>query len=135
MAGGPAAGPRQSSRTPAAIQRRSSNASGSPAVTRFQPGTVCTSTPTSCPRLAPDVSSSPAAVWSSSRSPNAGAHRPIRVGGRLVRTLRRGDLAPGRHEATWDGRDDRGVAAASGVYVSRPEVGAGTLNREMTLVR
>ncbi len=39
--------------------------------------------------------------------------------GRRVRTLADGDLPAGRHRADWDGRDDRGQAAAAGVYLIR----------------
>jgi flagellar hook assembly protein FlgD len=38
------------------------------------------------------------------------------VDGRRVRTLRRGTLAAGEHHLTWDGRDDRGRLAGSGIY-------------------
>lgn len=36
--------------------------------------------------------------------------------GALVRTLHEGIELPGRHVATWDGRDDRGTTVSSGVY-------------------
>lgn len=39
--------------------------------------------------------------------------------GRLVRTLWQGTLEAGRHPVTWDGRDERGGQAASGVYLVR----------------
>jgi Tol biopolymer transport system component len=39
--------------------------------------------------------------------------------GRLVRTLLTGTLSPGRHEATWDGRDDRCLDLPGGVYFCR----------------
>ncbi len=41
------------------------------------------------------------------------------ITGRKVRDLVNGQMAPGRHEAVWNGRDDRGARAASGVYVAR----------------
>jgi len=41
------------------------------------------------------------------------------VKGRLVRTLASGRHDAGTHAATWDGRDDRGVAMGSGVYMVR----------------
>ena len=41
------------------------------------------------------------------------------VRGRLVRTLVDRALAPGRHEATWDGTDDAGRAQAAGTYLAR----------------
>jgi hypothetical protein len=41
--------------------------------------------------------------------------------GRVVRRLRTGDLAPGIHGFTWDGRDTSGALAAPGVYLYRLE--------------
>ncbi len=44
--------------------------------------------------------------------------------GRRVRTLVEGEArTAGRHEAMWDGRDDRGGALPSGVYVARVRAG------------
>ena len=39
--------------------------------------------------------------------------------GRLVRTLLHEEMSGGRHRAEWDGRDERGEPAASGVYLVR----------------
>jgi hypothetical protein len=41
------------------------------------------------------------------------------VTGRQVRSLARGTYPGGRHDLAWDGRDDRGRAAAPGVYLAR----------------
>jgi len=38
------------------------------------------------------------------------------VRGRLVQELVAGTMAPGRHQAVWDGRDRDGRAAAAGIY-------------------
>jgi flagellar hook assembly protein FlgD len=38
------------------------------------------------------------------------------VSGARVRTLVSGTVATGRHEVTWDGRNDQGQAVGSGVY-------------------
>jgi hypothetical protein len=46
--------------------------------------------------------------------------------GRLVRTLFHAALPAGRFRASWDGRDDRGSAAPSGVYFTRLEVSGPT---------
>jgi hypothetical protein len=43
--------------------------------------------------------------------------------GRLVRRILQASLPVGRHEAIWDGRDQRGAAAPSGIYFGRVEVG------------
>ena len=42
--------------------------------------------------------------------------RVFDTSGALVRTLVQGPLAAGRHEAAWDGRDQRGGAVATGAY-------------------
>jgi hypothetical protein len=55
--------------------------------------------------------------------------------GRRVRRLLRQDLIPGRHYATWDGRDDDHRETASGVYLVRLTVGATGHLRKLTLVR
>ena len=36
--------------------------------------------------------------------------------GRLIRTLREGELEPGVYHHTWNGRDDAGGEVASGIY-------------------
>lgn len=43
------------------------------------------------------------------------------VGGRLVRALRSGSFAAGRHEVSWNGRDDAGRSLPPGVYLYRIE--------------
>ena len=44
-------------------------------------------------------------------------------------------LPPGAHQGTWDGRDDRGRAAASGVYFARLRSGGRLRVRPMVLLR
>lgn len=56
--------------------------------------------------------------------------------GRLVRTLHDGALAAGRNEMKWDGRDDRGLQAASGIYFSRAQGEDGSVKSDrMMLVK
>jgi hypothetical protein len=55
--------------------------------------------------------------------------------GRLVRTLTRGPLDAGPHRVDWDGRNDGGGAAGSGVYFYRFQVGDVTETRQMILTR
>jgi hypothetical protein len=55
-----------------------------------------------------------------------GVEGPVRLKvfdarGRLVRTLVNGHRETGEHSASWDGRDDRGRAAGSGVFTYRLE--------------
>ena len=55
--------------------------------------------------------------------------------GRLVRTLVDGVRAEGPHRAIWDGADDAGRAAASGVYHYVLKTPERDLRRKMTLLR
>ncbi len=58
------------------------------------------------------------------------------VRGRRVRNLYDGKLAEGWRTVVWDGLDDGGRAAASGVYFLRAEgAGAGSATRKLVLVR
>ena len=57
------------------------------------------------------------------------------VQGRLVRTLVNEPMVAGRHAAVWDGLNDRGHAAGSGVYFARMEAGGYTATGKMILVR
>ena len=55
--------------------------------------------------------------------------------GRRVATLVDGVLAAGRHDITWNGRDDGARAVASGTYIYRLRAAGRTLTRKMTVVR
>jgi hypothetical protein len=55
--------------------------------------------------------------------------------GRLVRTLIDGPETGGRHQAVWDGRDGRGRAVASGVYVVELESPGGRAEARISLLR
>jgi hypothetical protein len=58
------------------------------------------------------------------------------VAGRLVRTLEDGVKRAGPGSVTWDGRDLRGAAAGSGVYVYTLRIaGSPAISRKMVLVR
>ena len=58
------------------------------------------------------------------------------VRGRLVRTLVAGDLAAGRHQARWDGLDDRNQQAPSGIYMVRLQTRQGDVGLlKLTLVK
>ena len=57
------------------------------------------------------------------------------VGGRLVRTLANESRAAGAYELTWDGRDERGQAVASGVYFYRLVAAEFTQTRKMVLLK
>ena len=55
--------------------------------------------------------------------------------GALVRTLVSAELPAGVHRYTWEGKNDRGVQAASGTYFYRLRAGGKELVRRMTLVK
>lgn len=52
--------------------------------------------------------------------------------GRSIATPLRAEQGPGRHHVTWDGRDDGGVAVASGLYLC--ELQSGSVRQTITLV-
>ncbi|MDH3215764.1 MAG: aryl-sulfate sulfotransferase [Candidatus Krumholzibacteria bacterium] len=57
------------------------------------------------------------------------------VEGKLVRNLVRRELSPGTHGISWDGKDARGNAASSGVYVYRLEAGDKAFSKKMVLLK
>jgi len=57
------------------------------------------------------------------------------VGGRLVRTLVSGTLAPRNYNVVWDGKNDGGSAVSSGVYFYRLQAGDFTSVKKLVLLR
>jgi len=57
------------------------------------------------------------------------------VGGRFVRSIVSGSRMAGRHEATWDGRNERGRPVAGGTYLLRLEAGGAFDSAPVTLLR
>lgn len=55
--------------------------------------------------------------------------------GRVVRTLVDGMRPAGRHEVSWDGRDERGGQAASGTYLYRLVAAGEVTGRKLTLMK
>jgi len=55
--------------------------------------------------------------------------------GEKIRELVRAPLLPGRHSYEWNGRNDQGRAAASGIYFARLSAGRLTLIQRMSLVK
>ena len=55
--------------------------------------------------------------------------------GQQVRLLESGELSPGRHARQWDGRDDRGRAVASGIYIHRLEAAGAVQVGKAALIR
>lgn len=57
------------------------------------------------------------------------------LAGRLVRVLRRGVEAPGRHVVVWDGRGEDGGAMGNGAYFVRGRIGAQSVDGRLILLR
>jgi len=57
------------------------------------------------------------------------------VRGTLVRTVYDGSIQPGAHSLTWDGRDDRGNPAPSGVYFYRLDSAEGRVSHKVAFLR
>ncbi|MBN1349963.1 T9SS type A sorting domain-containing protein [candidate division KSB1 bacterium] len=55
--------------------------------------------------------------------------------GQKIRTLVAGDKTAGYHQATWDGRDDAGHRAASGICLAKLKAGDFVAVRKMVLLR
>jgi hypothetical protein len=55
--------------------------------------------------------------------------------GQLVRTLLKGDLSAGEHTAVWNGTDDTGNAAGSGIYFYRLVTKTQMLSEKMVLLK
>ncbi|MDP6529178.1 MAG: FlgD immunoglobulin-like domain containing protein [Gemmatimonadota bacterium] len=59
----------------------------------------------------------------------------VDVAGRHVRSLFAGPASAGLHETAWDGRDESGVAVASGIYFARLRAGESVTFQRVTRVR
>jgi hypothetical protein len=57
------------------------------------------------------------------------------ISGRLVKTLAEGEMAPGRYEADWDGRNSNGDSVAGGVYFGRILTGAKSATTRILYVK
>ena len=57
------------------------------------------------------------------------------VHGRRVRSVYSGVMSPGAQVRVWDGRDDSGVAAASGVYFQRVVTPDGVFRNKLVLLK
>ena len=64
-----------------------------------------------------------------------GSLRVFNVRGELVRTLRSGAFAQGAGSVVWDGRNEAGLSAGSGVYFYRLEVGNAVASKRMMLLK
>ncbi|MHB9028899.1 MAG: FlgD immunoglobulin-like domain containing protein [Candidatus Latescibacterota bacterium] len=67
--------------------------------------------------------------------PGAASLSIYSITGQKIRTLVSGQISGGAHSVVWDGRDERGKAVSSGVYLSRLEAGGKAEARRMLLIR
>ena len=67
--------------------------------------------------------------------PGNASLRVYDVSGRLIRSLVDGRLPAGIHEVMWNGRDENGAMAVSGVYFYRLNAGEIVQTRKMVLLR
>lgn len=68
-------------------------------------------------------------------TPGVASIRIHDLAGRRIATLPLGALSAGSHQVVWDGRDDRGIPAASGVYFYSLDALGETHSSRMTLVK
>jgi flagellar hook assembly protein FlgD len=61
--------------------------------------------------------------------------RVYNVHGALVATLLAEQLGEGRHEISWDGRDNTGQTVSSGIYIYALTANKKTVSRKMTLLK
>ncbi|HBZ86813.1 MAG TPA: hypothetical protein DEO67_06735, partial [Candidatus Edwardsbacteria bacterium] len=57
------------------------------------------------------------------------------ITGQLVKTLVSENKTPGRYNATWNGRSDKGQKVSAGIYIYRLQAGEKTLTKKMVLVK
>jgi hypothetical protein len=55
--------------------------------------------------------------------------------GRRIRTLAEGTRLPGSYMVSWDGRDEKGESAGSGIYLYRVRAGEFTATRKMVMLK
>lgn len=65
-----------------------------------------------------------------------GVHLSVHdAAGRQVRKLAEGTRSPGRHAVAWDGTDDRGRAAGTGIYFVSLDAGPMQARRKVVILR
>ena len=117
---------------PGAVPRRSPKILGQQ---RFGPIQATVPFPDLALRIGKNPAQPPLAI--AADLPRAGKLR-LRVfdaSGRVVRELVHRDLPPGSHQVDWDGRDQRGPTAPSGVYFVVMELGAEVRREKLVLIR
>ena len=55
--------------------------------------------------------------------------------GELVKTLLDEEMSPGEYSIVWDGKNGRGHAASSGIYIYKLQAGTFTVSQKMVLLR
>ncbi|MEZ4749029.1 MAG: FlgD immunoglobulin-like domain containing protein, partial [Calditrichia bacterium] len=57
------------------------------------------------------------------------------LSGQLVRNLINNDVPAGQHQVVWDGTNEIGDKAASGIYIYRLKAGTAVQSRKMLLLK
>ncbi len=100
------------------------------------PGIEATSTWLGVRAVTPNPFRDRTMIWMDVPQARGGTLGVYDLSGRLVRTVWRGNLELGRRAVVWDGRDDRGQALPSGVYLVHLRAASGqTRSVRMILAR
>jgi len=86
-------------------------------------------------QVGPNPSRSLAAIRLSIVRPGHVRLRIVDIQGRVVRELADRDMDAGRHDVTWDGRDDRGLDAGAGVFFVQAAGAVDTQSRSIVRLR
>jgi M6 family metalloprotease-like protein len=85
------------------------------------------------PRL---VSRGPGASWPDPEAETSHIEMSVySVSGRLVRTIERGEYAPGYYRFVWDGRNNAGEPVSAGVYFMTATAGSFVTSKKIVLVK
>jgi flagellar hook assembly protein FlgD len=57
------------------------------------------------------------------------------IRGRRVKTLVDAEMEPGQHKVTWNGKNERGEAVSSGIYLYTLKAADQTFTRKMTILK
>ena len=61
--------------------------------------------------------------------------KAVNIRGTVIRTLISGQQSAGTHEVYWDGKNEQGLAAGSGMYIIILEAGGKIFNKKYSLVK
>lgn len=115
--------------TPAGAGPHGLMATGVADNTGFQPSALA------IPRIIPNPFNASTVIEFTLTEPGETSLILYDLSGRRIRTLVSNVISAGVHTARWDGRDDAGRPAASGVYLVRLNSGGGSATSRMALIK